>query len=276
MGALRASPNARRVHGVRPSCYRLVVTVVKTPETAAPRPGRTAMAAMDTTLYVGGWFGSLNGQPRVGLGAVSTRTGAAELWRADLTSSNSNNLQVISIAPTANAIYVGGAYTGIAGTSQGRAAALDPLTAQLLDWQPTTNPDGLIRDVMVAGQSVYLGGYITYLGTQPVGGYGQVPMIGLPLHLPALPGSRLSLRQNTPNPARDLTAVRFSSPHVGMANVELFDLQGRLLESREVELTASGGEHEVVFSTAHLRPGCYLYRVQNAGEAATRRMLVIR
>jgi hypothetical protein len=238
--------------------------------------GVFAMAAMDTTLYVGGWFNSLNGQPRVGLGAVSTRTGFVEPWRADLASYNANDLQVISIAATPGAIYVGGAFTGIAGTPQGRAAALDPVSAQLLDWRPRTDPDRAVQDVLVSGASVHLAGGITYIGAQPVGGFGQVPALGVPLPPPAFPGPRLSLRQNTPNPARDLTVIRFSTPHLGVATVGLFDLQGRRLESREIALTASGGEHEVVFRTEELRPGCYLYKVESGGETATRRMVVIR
>jgi hypothetical protein len=238
--------------------------------------GVFAMAALDTTLYVGGWFGSLYGQPRVGLGAVSTRTGVAKSWRADLTSYAPNDLQVISIAPTASAVYVGGAFTGIAGTYQGRAAALDPLTAELLDWRPRTDPDRVVWDVMVTGQSVHLGGSITYVDTQPVGGYGQVPTLGVLLPPPAFPGPRLSIHQNTPNPARAETAIRFSTPYLGLAKVGLFDLQGRLVDSQELTLTASGGEHEVVFRTADLRQGCYLYRVQVGGETATRRMVVIR
>ena len=235
-----------------------------------------AMAPLDTTLYVGGVFGNLGGEPRVGLGAVSIRTGLAEPWRADLTSYAPGDLQLISIAPTANGIYVGGAFTGIAGTSQARIAALDPVTAQLLDWRPRIDPDRVVWDVLVSGPSVHLGGDFTYVDTQPVGGYGQVPALGVPPPPTAFPGPRLNLHQNTPNPTSDRTAIRFSTPHVGVARVGLFDLQGRLLDSREIALTASGGEHEVVFRTGGLRPGCYVYRVQAGGETATRRMVVFR
>jgi hypothetical protein len=235
-----------------------------------------AMAQLDTTLYVGGFFSTLDGQPRVGLGAVSTRTGLAEAWRADLTSYTHSDLQVISIAPTASAVYVGGAFTGIAGTSQAHAAALDPLSAQLLDWQPRSDPDRAVWDVLVSGPSVHLGGTITYVDAQPVGGYGLVPALGAPIQPTPFPGQRLSIRQNTPNPARDETAIRFSTPYLGTARIDLYDLEGRLLDSREVALTASGGEHEVRFRTADLRQGCYLYRVRAGGETATRKMFVIR
>ena len=236
--------------------------------------GVFAMARVDTTLYVGGMFSTLGGQPRVGLGAVSTRTGHPEPWRADLTSDILNLLQVINIAATQDAVYVGGAFSGIAGTSHAYAAALDPVSAQLLDWQPTTDRE--VWDVFVQGRSVYLGGTFTYVDAQPVGGFAMVPALGVPLPPPTFPSQRLSLRQNTPNPALNETAIRFSTPHLGVAKVGLYDLQGRLLDSRELSLTASGGEHEVRFRTANLRPGCYLYRVQAGGETATRRMVVIR
>lgn len=233
-----------------------------------------AMAQLDTRLYVGGFFGSLGGQPRAGLGAINSRTGAVDSWRADLTSYTPSDLQVISIAPTSNAVYVGGLFTGIAGTSQANAAALDPVSAQLLDWHPNT--DRAIWDVLVSGNSVHLGGAFSYVDEQPVGGFAMVPALGAPVPPPAFPSPRLSLRQNTPNPVRDETAIRFSTPHLGLARVGLYDLQGRLLDSRELTLTANGGEHEVRFRTAGLRPGCYLYRVEAGGETSTRRMVVIR
>jgi len=235
-----------------------------------------AMAPFDTTLYVGGWFRNLGGQPRVGLGAVSLRTGLVEPWRADLTSYGSSNLQVISIAPTSSAIYLGGAFTGIAGTSQANVAALDPVSAQLLNWRPRIDPDRAVWDVLVSGPAIHLGGDFTYMETQPVGGFGQAPALGVPPPPPVLPGPRLSLRQNTPNPASDRTAIRFSTPQLGVARVSLFDLQGRLVDSRALALTATGGVHEVVFRTAGLRPGCYVYRVQIGGETAARRMVVFR
>ena len=183
-------------------------------------------------------------------------------------------LRLLSIAPTANAVYVGGLFTGIAGTSRAHAAALDPVSARLLDWQPNT--DRAVWDVLVSGQSIHLGGAFSYVDEQPVGGFAMVPALGAPTLPPRFPGQRLSLRQNIPNPARDQTAIRFSTPHLGVAKVGLYDLQGRLLDSRELALTASGGEHEVRFRTANLRPGCYLYRVQAGGETSTRRMVVIR
>ena len=233
-----------------------------------------AMAQLDTKLYVGGFFSSLGGQTRVGLGAVDSRTGTVETWRADLSSYTPSDLQVISIAPTANGVYVGGLFTGIAGTSQAHAAALDPVSAKLLDWRPKT--DRAVWDVLVSGQSIHLGGAFSYVDEQPVGGFATLPPLGKPLPPPTFPGQRLSLRQNTPNPARDETAIRFSTPYLGVARLALFDLQGRLLDSRELTLSASGGEHELRLRTTGLRPGCYLYRVQAGGETSTRRMVVIR
>jgi hypothetical protein len=133
-----------------------------------------------------------------------------------------------------------------------------------------------VWDVFVSGKSVHLGGTFTYVDAQPGYGFAMVPALGVPLPPPTFPSPRLSLRQNTPNPALEQTAIRFSTPYLGLARVGLYDLQGRLLDSRELTLDASGGEHEVRFRTANLRPGCYLYRVQVGGETATRRMVVIR
>ena len=83
-----------------------------------------------------------------------------------------------------------------------------------------------------------------------------------------------------PNPARDAATFKFTLPAGGDARLAVYDLSGRL-----VATPASGpmgpGEHEVTWNLAasdgsRLTPGVYFYRLEAAGDAATRRLVVSR
>ena len=232
------------------------------------------LALLDSTLYVAGHFEGVAGDPRVGLGAVDARTGRLLPWRADLGRSDTDNIYSNDISATREAIYVVGPFTSVAGRHKPYAVALDPSTAEILDWDPA--PDEALFTVLSTGDMVLLGGILTAAEGRPTGGFAVVPAYGRPPTPASYPSAGLVLRQNSPNPAFDLTAVRFSSPVVGPARVELFDLQGRVVDSHSMTLAGNTGEHQAFLRVRGLNPGCYVYRVTVGGESAAKRMLVIR
>ncbi len=83
-----------------------------------------------------------------------------------------------------------------------------------------------------------------------------------------------ALAQNVPNPARAVTAVAFSVPAPCEATLAVYDLAGRRVASRVVAAKAGANELEVDVSA--LAPGVYAYRLEAAGEAAAKRMVVVR
>ena len=74
------------------------------------------------------------------------------------------------------------------------------------------------------------------------------------------PNLSLSLLGPTPNPARDGSiVVEFTLPEVGPTRLDLVDVSGRLVESRDVG--ASGPGSHVVALGSNLRPGVYWIRL---------------
>ena len=136
----------------------------------------TAMALRGTTLWVGGRFTSLNGQPRANFGALST-TGDVLPFRAD------TNDVVDDIAATKARIYVGGYFTTINGQTRDYLAAVDPTSGAPLSWTPAFGH--AVNAIVVAGPRLYAGGFGTFLGAWDVN--------AVPQPVPSLDGAVYSL-----------------------------------------------------------------------------------
>jgi hypothetical protein len=94
---------------------------------------------------------------------------------------------------------------------------------------------------------------------------------------PAL--ARLTVRSNAPNPFANATALRIGLPAAGTATVEVFDVAGRRVASRQVAVNA--GWNEIAFDGRDdagraLASGVYFYRVRAAAETITRKFVIQR
>jgi hypothetical protein len=83
-----------------------------------------------------------------------------------------------------------------------------------------------------------------------------------------------AVAQNVPNPARAKTTVAFSVPAACDATLTVYDLAGRRVASRVI--AAKAGPNELDVDVSALAPGVYTYRLEAAGEAAAKRMVVVR
>jgi hypothetical protein len=108
------------------------------------------------TVYAGGPFTTVAGQPRDGLAAIST-TGALLPWEGQV---SGGDVHALRYAP--GRLYVGGGYSWIDGVHRPNLAAVDPTTGELLPWNP--RPDGIVWAVRVLGNDVYVGGRFQYMG----------------------------------------------------------------------------------------------------------------
>jgi hypothetical protein len=81
-----------------------------------------------------------------------------------------------------------------------------------------------------------------------------------------------ALAQNYPNPAAGETTISFTLPEKGHAELAVFDITGRKVDT-VVAGELAAGEHEIAYSPA-LAPGVYLYRLTAGGETAVRKMVV--
>jgi hypothetical protein len=126
---------------------------------AAPYEGVEVMVARSNTLYLGGYFSFVSGQPRSGLAAVDGATGALEPWDP-----NPDGV-VKSLAASEDAIYVGGLFASIGGQSRTNIAALYPVTGNAAGWNPAANDK--VAALSVSGTTVYAGGLFTEIAGMP-------------------------------------------------------------------------------------------------------------
>jgi hypothetical protein len=83
-----------------------------------------------------------------------------------------------------------------------------------------------------------------------------------------------ALAQNRPNPARATTTVAFSVSAPCEATLAIYDLAGRRVASRVA--AAAAGNNELELDVSAFAPGVYTYRLEAGGEAAAKRMVVVR
>ena len=84
-----------------------------------------------------------------------------------------------------------------------------------------------------------------------------------------------ALAQNAPNPARAATTVRFSVPTACEATITVYDIAGRRVMTAFAG-GAKAGENELEVNVSSLAPGVYTYRLEAGGEAAAKRMVVVK
>ena len=125
-------------------------------------------------------------------------------------------------------------------------------------------PTGQVRDWIVLSNGVYT---VALSGAQAGEGESQ-----------ALP-MQFALRQNQPNPFTGTTTFRFELPRAEHVRLELFDLQGRLIE-RIADRRYEAGRWSVEWDPRHGRgapvpAGIYLYRLRAGAFSDQRKMIVL-
>jgi len=114
------------------------------------------------TVYAGGTFTSIGGQPRNRIAALDVGTGLATAWNPGA------NASVYALAMSGSTIYAGGVFTSIGGQPRTRVAALDAATGLATAWNPGTTgtlPPSVFA-LWVSSSTVYAGGQFTSIGGQ--------------------------------------------------------------------------------------------------------------
>ncbi len=77
-----------------------------------------------------------------------------------------------------------------------------------------------------------------------------------------------------PNPASSQTSLSFNSHQKGVANISLFDINGRTIWSKTIAVSI--GNNQSSFDVHGLRPGTYMLRLQNGNDIVNKKIIVIR
>ncbi|WP_165985961.1 LamG-like jellyroll fold domain-containing protein [Streptomyces sp. YIM 98790] len=104
-----------------------------------------------STLYVGGYFGAVNGVGASSIAAFDTATCARKSFPVAV------NATVRALAATDTALYMGGDFTSVAGQTRERFAAVNT-SGTLLGWTADADEPGRGLDVTPDGGHVVLGG----------------------------------------------------------------------------------------------------------------------
>jgi len=129
------------------------------PSPSAPYPIVATIASLAVdggTVYVGGQFRNIGGQPRTNFASVDAGSGLATALIADA------NDGVLALAVSGGRVYAAGQFTQIGGQERGRIAALDAGSGSILDWQP--NAASTVQALAVGGNTVFAGGEFNSLG----------------------------------------------------------------------------------------------------------------
>jgi hypothetical protein len=117
-----------------------------------------ALAVSGDTVYVGGYFSKMGGQPRSSIAALDSTTGDATAWHPDVGG------DVYSIAISGQTVYTGGSFTSIGGKQRNNIAALDASTGDATDWNPSAS--GGVFALAVGGGTVFAGGGFASVGAE--------------------------------------------------------------------------------------------------------------
>ena len=131
------------------------------PETYGVSRDVDAFALSGSTVYAGGQFTSIGGQPRNNLAALDADTGSASAWNPNASDG------VNALAVSGSTVYAGGQFGSIGGRARNLIAALDPRTGRATAWNPNASgPDSYsgVYALALSGSSVYAGGYFGSIG----------------------------------------------------------------------------------------------------------------
>lgn len=87
--------------------------------------------------------------------------------------------------------------------------------------------------------------------------------------------ARVSLYQNYPNPFNPETVISFDLPDAMQANVSIFDLRGRLVETL-VSGNLTAGQHSVNFNGSNHAAGVYMVVLETEFGTEAKRMLLLK
>ncbi len=125
----------------------------------------TGMVMHGDTIYIGGYFENVGGQPRGLMAAVDRETGAVTSWSPSV-----DGLRVEGMYIYGNTLYFGGYFWTVSGEARNSVAAVSILDGSLRPWNPDASdpdpscPEATVHTLGVTASRVYIGGCFRQLG----------------------------------------------------------------------------------------------------------------
>ncbi|QQR85982.1 MAG: T9SS type A sorting domain-containing protein [Flavobacteriales bacterium] len=165
-----------QVNGVtRVGVARINADGTLNPWTATSNGNVLALHFDGSTLYMGGSFTTVGGQPRRLVAAVNGTTGAVLPFNAN----NVSGTSVLALHKEGSTLYVGGGFLDMGGTTRQNLAALDATSGAILPgWKQVTNAG--VRALTGNGTDVFAGGEFTLTGLDRPSGTAVDPVTGEP------------------------------------------------------------------------------------------------
>jgi hypothetical protein len=129
-----------------------------------------AMAVSGSTLYIGGMFDSVQGEPRARLAAFDLSTHTLLPWNPRVTGRT-----VTSLASSDGIVYAAGYFSAVGDSIRRFVAAIDAVSGDVLPWRPVV--DTSVKDIAIQNDRVYMGGVFSNVNGVARNGFAVVDVL---------------------------------------------------------------------------------------------------
>jgi len=134
-----------------------------------------AMTVYNSIVYVGGNFDTVGTTGRRGLAAIDASTGSIASWNPVITLP-SGSLGITSLGTAGSTLFIGGEFSTVEGNARTGVAAIDILSASVMDWNPQLNRIGTATKVVSfeidnGNELLYVAGDFTTINDGDPGSY---------------------------------------------------------------------------------------------------------
>jgi hypothetical protein len=229
------------------------------------------LAVSGGTVYVGGGFTTIGGQPRNNLAALDATTGAATAWDP-----NPNYYYIFDLEVSGGTIKVGGGFDTIGGQPRNCLAALYLDRDVATTW--AANANSYVNALATIGGRVWVGGSFTSIGGQPQSGIAAITE-SYPLSVGGDPSIIEGSLTAVPNPTGAGTQIQYSVVRPGRVRLELLDVSGRV-EATLADRVQEPGRHVATWDgvghRGRLSPGLHFLRLVGPDGVMVRKLAIVR
>lgn len=266
-------------------------------------PAVNALSIGEGVVYAGGFFNTAHGVDRNYAASFDTSLGIPNAWDPE------PGFGVYALASRSPLVFAGGQFLSVGAAANAGLAAIGDITTGVtvalvrtdvrpggvtLDWYAT----GSVADAQVsrrtAGQPWQIIGQVATSGTGRMEftdtnvnegeryGYRlewndeEGRHLGAEVEIEVPMRDVLSFEGAQPNPTGGPLTIAWSVPDPGATFLEVFDVTGRRVLSRNLDDLRSGRHVAVLGRAGAFRPGLYLLRLRHGRIALTKHALVLR